>query len=165
VTALQAAGLVETLSGAGPFTVFAPTNEAFEALPPGTLDALLGNKTELTRVLTHHVAPGSYLATQVIALSSLQTVQGDPLEVAVLSGGGVRVGEANIVETDIRASNGVIHVIDAVLLPAAATATPTPTATTAATTSSPSPSGFDVLPIAVTALVGLAFLVGTRGHR
>lgn len=163
VTAVQAAGLVETLSGAGPFTVFAPTNDAFDALPPGTLDALLGNQSELANVLTYHVVPGSLLATQVASMPSLTTVQGQPLAVTVQSSGGVRVDGATIVQTDIRASNGVIHVIDAVMIPPAGT--PAPTASpTQATTATPTPTaaGFDAVLVAVCALAGLALLVGVR---
>ena len=170
VTAVQAGGLVETLSGSGPFTVFAPTNDAFKALPPGTLDALLGNKSELANVLTYHVVPGSLLATQVASKPSLTTVQGQPLAVTVQSSGGVRVDGATIVQTDIRASNGVIHVIDAVMIPPAST--PAPTATTAsptvtltqATTTTPTPTaaGFDAVLVSICALAGIALLVGTR---
>ncbi len=167
VTALQAAGLVETLSGAGPYTVFAPTNAAFDALPPGTLNSLLANRTALISVLTYHVSPGNYLATDVASMSSLPTVQGQPLAVTVPPGGGVRVDGANIIQTDIRASNGVIHVIDAVMIPPTGTATPTatPIATLTATrTATPSPTraGFDAVLVSVCALAGLALLIGVR---
>lgn len=168
VTALQAAGLVETLSGSGPFTVFAPTNEAFNALPPGTLDALLGNRTQLTNVLTYHVVQGSLLATQVASMPSLPTAQGQPLVVTVQSGGGVRVDGANIVQTDIRASNGVIHVIDAVMIPPAGTPTPTLSPTTLSpttpltATATPTAAGFDAVLVSACAIAGIALLVGVR---
>jgi uncharacterized surface protein with fasciclin (FAS1) repeats len=134
VTALQAADLVETLNGEGPYTVFAPTNAAFDALfaqlPPGTFDALLANRTALTAILTYHVVPGRYSAAQVRALSSLPTVQGSPLAVTPLPGGVVRVDEATVILPDVQASNGVIHVIDAVVVPPVGNATtPTPTVT------------------------------------
>lgn len=163
VTAVQAAGLVETLSSSGPFTVFAPTNDAFKALPPGTLDALLGNKSELTNVLTYHVVPGSLVATQVASRPSLTTIQGQALAVTVQSSGGVRVNGATIVQTDIPASNGVIHVIDAVLIPTAATPSPTPVVTVTLTpTPTPTPSGFDAVLVSVCALTGIALLIGAR---
>ena len=163
VTALQAAGLVETLSGSGPFTVFAPTNDAFNALPPGTLDALLGNRTQLTNVLTYHVVQGSLLATQVASMPSLPTAQGQPLVVTVQSGGGVRVDGANIVQTDIRASNGVIHVIDAVMIPPARTPAPTLSPTPIPTaTATPTASGFDAVLVSACAIAGLALLFGVR---
>ena len=163
VTALQAAGLVETLSGSGPFTVFAPTNEAFNALPPGTLDALLGNRTQLTNVLTYHVVQGSLLATQVASMPSLPTAQGQPLVVTVQAAGGVRVDGANIVQTDIRASNGVIHVIDAVILPPARTPAPTLSPTPIPTaTATPTASGFDAVLVSACAIAGLALLFGVR---
>jgi len=118
VAALKAAGLVDTLSGAGPFTVFAPTNAAFEKLPAGTLDSLLKpeNKGQLTSILTYHVVAGKVLAADVVKLSSAKTVQGG--EVAIkLDGGPVTVDGANVTATDIAGSNGVIHVIDNVILP------------------------------------------------
>lgn len=123
VTAVKAAGLVDTLSGAGPFTVFAPTNEAFAALPPGTLDALLKpeNKATLTSILTYHVVSGSVYAKDVTA-GSVMTVNGAKFTVSVDNGSVFitdgKGNKAKIVKTDIAATNGVIHVIDAVLLPA-----------------------------------------------
>ncbi len=114
--ALEAAGLVDTLKGKGPFTVFAPTDAAFAKLPAGTLDGLLKDKEKLRAVLTYHVVPGKVMATDVVKLSEAKTVQGGTLAIAT-SGGGVKVDNANVVKTDIRASNGVIHVIDTVLLP------------------------------------------------
>jgi uncharacterized surface protein with fasciclin (FAS1) repeats len=119
VAAVQAAGLVETLSSTGPFTVFAPTNAAFEKLPAGTLEALLKpeNKVMLTSILTYHVIAGKTLkADKVVKRTSIKTAQGGIVRI-VVSNGKVMINNANIVTTDIVASNGVIHVIDAVLLP------------------------------------------------
>ena len=115
VTAVQAAGLVETLKGEGPFTVFAPTDEAFAKLPAGTLDALLKDKAKLQAVLTYHVVPGRVMASDVTRLTSAKTVQGQSLSIDTRKG--VKVGSANVVKTDVVASNGVIHVIDTVLIP------------------------------------------------
>ena len=117
--ALEAAGLVETLKGAGPFTVFAPTDEAFAKLPAGTLDTLLKpeNRAKLTRILTYHVVPGRVMAADVVKLHSATAVSGDTIAIAT-HGGGVTVDNAHVVKTDIVATNGVIHVIDAVILPA-----------------------------------------------
>jgi len=116
--ALDAAGLVPTLKGEGPFTVFAPTDEAFAKLPAGTLEALLKpeNKAKLVRILTYHVVPGRVLAKDVVGLTSAKAVSGDSMTVAT-SGGAVMVDNAKVVTTDIVASNGVIHVIDSVILP------------------------------------------------
>lgn len=118
VTAVKAAGLVDTLKGEGPFTVFAPTNEAFAALPEGTLDNLLKpeNKDQLVAVLTYHVL-GDKVPSSAIAGKELSTatVQGE--EVAIDATDGVKVAGANVIKADIMASNGVIHVIDAVILP------------------------------------------------
>jgi uncharacterized surface protein with fasciclin (FAS1) repeats len=116
--ALEAAGLVQTLKGAGPFTVFAPTDAAFAKLPPGTLESLLKpeNKSKLQRILTYHVVPGRVTAADVVKLQSAKTVSGDAIAVATRNGK-VTVDNANVVKTDIMASNGVIHVIDAVILP------------------------------------------------
>ncbi len=116
--ALQAAGLVETLKGAGPFTVFAPTDEAFAKLPAGTLEDLLKpeNKAKLTAILTYHVVPGKVMAADVVKVKEAKTVQGGSIKVSTM-GGGVMVDNAHVVKTDIVASNGVIHVIDAVILP------------------------------------------------
>lgn len=113
-TALQAAGLVETLKGPGPFTVFAPTDEAFAKIPKADLDALLKDKAKLTAVLTYHVVPGKVLAKDVKA-GKVKTVQGSELTVG--TGGGVTVDAAKVVQTDIVADNGVIHVIDSVVMP------------------------------------------------
>ena len=116
VAAVTAADLVETLSGDGPFTVFAPTDDAFAALPEGTVAALLDDIPALTNILLYHVVAGDVRAADVVTLESAVTVQGEPVSITV-EGDSVRVNEANVVITDIVASNGVIHVIDAVLLP------------------------------------------------
>jgi uncharacterized surface protein with fasciclin (FAS1) repeats len=113
--ALQAAGLVETLKGPGPFTVFAPTDDAFAKLPAGTLDALLKDKQRLAAVLTYHVVAGQVMAADVVKLTAAKTVQGGSL--AIRADSGVTVDGAKVVKADIQASNGVIHVIDAVLIP------------------------------------------------
>jgi len=115
VTAVQAAGLVDTLKSDGPFTVFAPTDEAFAKLPAGTVEALLKDKEKLTAILTYHVVSGKVMASDVVKLSSATTVQGQDL--AISTKNGVQVGSANVVKTDIETSNGVIHVIDTVLIP------------------------------------------------
>jgi uncharacterized surface protein with fasciclin (FAS1) repeats len=117
--ALEAAGLIDTLKGEGPFTIFAPTDEAFSKLPAGQLENLLRpeNKEQLIKVLTFHVVPGNVTAEEVVKLKSAPTVEGQPLSVQVLKDG-VRINKtASVVKTDISASNGVIHVIDRVLLP------------------------------------------------
>ncbi len=113
-TALQAAGLVDTLKGPGPFTVFAPTDEAFAKIPKADLDALLKDKAKLTAVLTYHVVPGKVMAKDVKA-GKVKTVQGSELTLGTT--GGVTVDAAKVVQADIAASNGVIHVIDSVVLP------------------------------------------------
>jgi uncharacterized surface protein with fasciclin (FAS1) repeats len=115
VTAVQAAGLVDTLKGEGPFTVFAPTDEAFAKLPEGTVDALLKDKEKLAAVLTYHVVAGKVTSSEVVKLKSAKTVNGQSLKVDASSG--VKVNNANVVKADVMASNGVIHVIDSVLLP------------------------------------------------
>ncbi len=115
VKAVQEAGLVDTLKGKGPFTVFAPTDEAFAKLPAGTLEALLMDKEKLAAILTYHVVPGKVMASQVKA-GQVKTVQGQSLTVTTKNGA-VMVDEAKVVKTDIAASNGVIHVIDTVVLP------------------------------------------------
>ncbi|NNC92342.1 MAG: fasciclin domain-containing protein [Acidimicrobiia bacterium] len=117
VTAVQAAGLVDTLSGDGPFTVFAPTDEAFAALPPGMLEGVLADTDALTAILTYHVVPGKVLAADVVGLSSATSVQGDDIAIEVVDGGVVLNGTTNVTATDVEASNGVVHVIDSVLLP------------------------------------------------
>ena len=117
VAAVEAAGLVETLSGPGPFTVFAPTNEAFAALPAGLLDKLLlpENKETLTKILTYHVLPAKVMEADVTA-GDVATVEGSTI--AITTEGGVKVNDAAVTGTDVEASNGVIHVIDKVLVPA-----------------------------------------------
>jgi uncharacterized surface protein with fasciclin (FAS1) repeats len=116
--ALDAAGLVQTLKGPGPFTVFAPTDEAFAKLPAGTLETLLKpeNKAQLQRILTYHVVAGRLMGADVVKLHSAKALSGDTIAIAV-SNGGVMVGDAHVVKTDIAASNGVIHVIDTVMIP------------------------------------------------
>jgi uncharacterized surface protein with fasciclin (FAS1) repeats len=122
VAAVKAAGLVETLKGEGPFTVLAPTDEAFAKLPEGTVESLLKpeNKDKLIAVLTYHVIPGKVLKATVATLNGkeVKTVQGSSVTVHV-SDEGVKINNANVIATDVEASNGVIHVIDTVLLPAA----------------------------------------------
>ncbi|MCZ8236733.1 MAG: fasciclin domain-containing protein [Inhella sp.] len=113
-TALQAAGLVDTLKGKGPFTVFAPTDAAFAKIPKAQLDALLADKAKLTAVLTYHVVPGKVMAKDVKA-GKVKTVQGGELTLGTT--GGVTVDGAKVVQADIAADNGVIHVIDTVVLP------------------------------------------------
>jgi len=118
VAAVQAAGLVETLNGAGPFTVFAPTDEAFAKLPAGTLEMLLKpeNKAKLASILTYHVVPGAVKAADVVKLKTAGSVNGQRVDIKV-DGGKVTVDGANVVTTDIACSNGVIHVIDTLILP------------------------------------------------
>jgi uncharacterized surface protein with fasciclin (FAS1) repeats len=115
VTAVQAAGLVETLKGEGPFTVFAPNDEAFAKIPSDQLNALLADKEKLTSVLTYHVVPGKVMAADVAGLTSAKSVQGQELRIDTSDG--VKVDNAKVIKTDIAASNGVIHVIDTVLMP------------------------------------------------
>ena len=116
--ALQAAGLVDTLKGKGPFTVFAPTDAAFAKLPKGTVEELLKpeNKAKLTAILTYHVVPGKVMAADVMKVKDAKTVQGGSIKVNA-GGGKVMVDGATVVKTDIGASNGVIHVVDSVLMP------------------------------------------------
>ncbi|AMY71350.1 fasciclin domain-containing protein [Frigidibacter mobilis] len=117
VAAVQAAGLVDTLKGTGPFTVFAPTDAAFAALPEGTVEDLLKpeNKAQLAAVLTYHVVPGKVMSTDLTDGMTAATAQG--ADVTIMTEGGVKVNAANVTTADIEASNGVIHVIDAVILP------------------------------------------------
>jgi len=117
--ALEAAGLVATLKGAGPFTVFAPTDDAFAKLPAGTLETLLKpeNQAKLRRILTYHVVPGRVMAADVVKLNSAKAVSGDTITIAAHSNG-LTVDNAHVVKPDIAATNGVIHVIDSVILPA-----------------------------------------------
>jgi len=116
VAAVTAAGLVETLKGTGPFTVFAPTDEAFAKLPAGTVEALLADIPKLTAILTYHVVAGKVTAGQVVELTEAKTVQGSMVKVDAKNG--VMINNAKVVTADVMASNGVIHVIDTVLLPA-----------------------------------------------
>ena len=118
VAAVKAAGLVETLKSKGPFTVFAPTDEAFKKLPEGTVESLLKpeNKDKLVAVLTYHVVPGKVMVADVVKLKNAKTVQGGEVDI-IVADGKVKVDNANVVKTDIECSNGVIHVIDAVILP------------------------------------------------
>jgi len=118
VAAVKAAGLVETLKGDGPFTVFAPTDQAFAKLPKGTLQALLKpeNKEQLAAILTYHVVPGKVMAADVVGLDSAKTVQGSKVHIKVCEGK-VKIDEATVIKADIPCSNGVIHVIDTVITP------------------------------------------------
>ena len=115
VTAIQAAGLVDTLKGEGPFTVFAPTDDAFAKIPQDKLVALLADKDALTQVLTYHVVPGAVSSSEVTRLDSAKTVQGSSVTIDVTSG--VKIDNANVVVADIVTSNGIIHVIDTVIMP------------------------------------------------
>ncbi len=115
VTAVKAAGLVDTLKGDGPFTVFAPTDEAFAKIPADKLQALLQDKEALAKVLTYHVVPGKVMANDVVNIDSAKTVQGQSINISTMDG--VRVDNAKVLKTDIETSNGVIHVIDTVILP------------------------------------------------
>lgn len=118
VAAVKAADLVDTLSGDGPFTVFAPTDDAFAKLPKGTLEDLLKpeNKDKLIAILTYHVVPGAVMAKDVVNLTKAKTAQGQNIRIKVTDGK-VKVNQANVVKTDVKSSNGVIHVIDKVILP------------------------------------------------
>jgi uncharacterized surface protein with fasciclin (FAS1) repeats len=115
-TALGVAGLVETLQGAGPFTVFAPTDEAFAKIPKETLDAVLADKAKLTAILTYHVVAGKVMAADVMSLTHAATVQGS--DVKIDTAHGVKINDATVTTADIECTNGVIHVIDTVLMPA-----------------------------------------------
>jgi len=116
VAAVQAAGLVDTLKGAGPFTVFAPTDEAFAKLPEGTVESLLNDIPKLTKILTYHVVSGKVMAADVVNLTSAKTVEGS--EVKIDASNGVKINDSNVTTADVAADNGVIHIIDSVLLPA-----------------------------------------------
>ena len=120
VAAAKAAGLVELLSGDGPFTVFAPTDEAFAKLPEGTVETLLKpeNKEKLIAILKYHVVPGSVMAKDVVKLDSAKTAEGSEVKIKV-SGDSVNINDAKVVKADVRCKNGVIHVIDSVILPGA----------------------------------------------
>ena len=116
LAAAKAANLVDTLKGAGPFTVFAPTDEAFAKLPAGTVDALLKDIPKLTKILTYHVVSGKVMAADVVKLKSATTVEGSSVKIDASNG--VKVNDSKVVTPDVAADNGVIHVIDTVLLPA-----------------------------------------------
>ncbi len=116
VAAVTAAGLVDTLKGAGPFTVFAPTDEAFAKLPAGTVEALLKDIPKLTKILTYHVVSGKVMAADVVKLTSAKTVEGS--EVKIDASNGVKINDSTVTTADVVADNGVIHIIDTVLLPA-----------------------------------------------
>ncbi len=116
VSAIQAAGLVDTLKGEGPFTVFAPTDEAFAKLPAGTVEGLLGDIPKLKQILTYHVVSGKVMAADVVKLTSATTVEGS--DVKIDASHGVKVNDSTVVTPDVAADNGVIHIIDTVLLPA-----------------------------------------------
>ena len=118
VTALQAAGLADTLKGDGPFTVFAPTDEAFAKIPKDQLNALMANKTQLTAILTNHVVSGEIMSSDLKNGMTVKTVQGENLIIS-LANGGVMVNDAKVVQADIVSTNGVIHAIDTVLIPKA----------------------------------------------
>jgi uncharacterized surface protein with fasciclin (FAS1) repeats len=115
-TALTEAGLIETLKGEGPFTVFAPTDDAFAKLPADQLKAILADKELLTSILTYHVVAGKVMAADVVKLESATSLQGSQLAISTTDG--VKINDANVTETDIKTSNGVIHIIDTVLVPA-----------------------------------------------
>lgn len=114
VTAVQAAGLVDTLKSPGPFTVFAPNDEAFAKLPPGTVQTLVQNIPQLTRILTYHVVPGKLTSADIAKLNSLTSVEGSPIKVNTANG--FEVKNATVIAADIEADNGIIHVIDTVIL-------------------------------------------------
>jgi uncharacterized surface protein with fasciclin (FAS1) repeats len=116
VAAIKAANLVDTLKGAGPFTVFAPTDAAFAKLPAGTVDALLKDVPKLTKILTYHVVSGKVMASDVVKLKSATTVEGS--DVKIDASNGVKINDATVATPDVAADNGVIHVIDTVLIPA-----------------------------------------------
>ncbi len=116
VAAVKAAGLVETLMSEGPFTVFAPTDDAFAKLPAGTVEALLADPDQLRQILLYHVVPGKVSSTEVVKLTSATTAQGSDVKISV-SKGAVKVNDATVTATDIQTSNGLIHVIDTVILP------------------------------------------------
>lgn len=116
LAAVNAAGLASTLEGKGPFTVFAPNDDAFKKLPAGTVESLLGDIPKLTKILTYHVVSGDVRAAEVVKLHNVKTVEGGELHVH--ANGGVKINDSNVIATDIVSDNGVIHVIDTVLLPA-----------------------------------------------
>lgn len=115
VTALKAANLVETLSGSGPFTIFAPTNDAFKKLPPGTLDEILADEDKLKSILTYHVVSGKVMSADVMNMTEAKTVEGTMVTVDTTDG--VKINNAKVTSADIECTNGVIHIIDTVLMP------------------------------------------------
>jgi len=165
--ALQAADLVDTLRGPGPFTVFAPTDEAFAKIPAATLTALLENPAELRAVLTYHVVAGEVLAADVVGLTEATTVNGADIEIAVEDGNVVLNGTSTVVVTDILATNGVIHVIDTVLLPPAQdTPAPAPTGMLGSDEGQPATMWMLGLFVAITiAAIGAARLTVVRTRR
>ena len=159
--ALTAADLVSTLKGAGPFTVFAPTDAAFNKIPAATLNGLLANQAQLRQVLLYHVVSGRVMAADVSRMTSANTVQGSPVRIAV-SGSTVRINDATVTQADVAASNGVIHVIDTVLMP------PSMSGATAGSGTMPrtGEEGVATLPLAVLGgLAGLALLAGVALRR
>ncbi len=117
VAAVKAAGLVDTLKGEGPFTVFAPTDEAFDKLPEGTVDSLLKDIPKLKKILTYHVVSGKVMAADVSKMKTAKTVEGSDVKIDA-SNGGVKINNAKVATADVAADNGVIHIIDTVLMPA-----------------------------------------------
>jgi len=173
VEAVKEAGLVDTLSGPGPFTVFAPTDEAFAKVPKDVMDTLMADKTLLTSVLTYHVIPGEVMSSDLVNGMSVKTVEGSDVRITIDSAG-VMVDNARVINADIKASNGVIHVIDAVILPPAAARTvqaietspaidenSAETAEEAEETTPASTSGFESI-LAIAGLLAVAFIAYRR---
>lgn len=158
VTAVTEAGLVDTLKSDGPFTVFAPTDDAFAKLPAGTLDSLLADKAALTDILLYHVVSGKVMAADVVNLTSAETVSGKSVDIKV-ENGNVFINDAQVIITDIEASNGVIHVIDTVLIPPAEMAAPTALPVTGGETSS---SNAPWLVLAGLSIVAMGIWFGRR---
>lgn len=172
--ALQAADLVTTLKGPGPFTVFAPTDAAFAKLPAATLDSLLANPAELSKVLTYHVVAGRVTAADVVKLNEATTVNGAKVQIAVRDGKVVLNGTSTVATADVMASNGVIHVVDTVILPPAAPTTPGQTSPAPAKTGTMGPEGaagngngvaWLVASAAVLTVLGAARLATARARR
>ena len=154
--ALQAADLVTTLKGAGPFTVFAPTDAAFAKLPAATLNSLLANPAELRTVLTYHVVAGKVTAADVVKLTEARTVNGANVQIAVRDGKVVLNGTSTVATADVMASNGVIHVIDTVILPPAAASSPAP--------ASPAPSKTGTMgPVGTGSGTGMTWILASAG--
>ena len=154
--ALQAADLVTTLKGAGPFTVFAPTDAAFAKLPAATLNSLLENPAELRKVLTYHVVAGKVTAADVVKLTEARTVNGANVQIAVRDGKVVLNGTSTVETADVMASNGVIHVIDTVILPPAAASSPAP--------ASPAPSKTGTMgPVGTGSGTGMTWILASAG--